>query len=54
LSINDSFAILDTATGYSYSADAYLIDSSASPINPTWSLTSSETVVASIAGFKHP
>jgi expansin (peptidoglycan-binding protein) len=51
LSVDSSFSILDTATGYSYSSDAYLIDPSASPINPTWSVTPSQTLVANIVGF---
>ncbi len=56
LSINSGFTILDTvdyAPGVTFGCSiAYLIQSTAGAVNPTWSWTNSATTAAVIASFK--
>ena len=58
-SVSSGLSILDTVTGTSSIvpiSDAYLVDSSASAINPTWTVTAgaSDYLAATCAAFKHP
>jgi hypothetical protein len=55
-SVNDSLSILNTTAGtgtYPQTYLGYLIDSSSSAINPTWTASSSFTLVCTGALFKH-
>jgi hypothetical protein len=55
-SVNDSLSILNTTAGtgtYPQTYLGYLIDSSSSAINPTWTASSSYTLVCTAGLFKH-
>jgi len=55
ISVDSGFTIMDTQQSFTpFCAHAYLIDSSASPINPTWTITSVSTLGSAIAAFKPP
>ena len=51
--IDSAYTVLDFATGYPSQACAYLIDSASSAINPTWTVSTTATLIGVHAAFKH-
>jgi hypothetical protein len=51
VAISSGFSLLDATV---YGPDAYLIDTSSNPINPTWSWSGNNYATAAMAAFAHP